>query len=130
MELKVSIGEVGDWTLLSASLPQDRADHNRIPSSLGERIPPQPGEFAHSMTLLRLFSVSALILASSLAQFLDAGSNKRTDKYGGSIENRARFGLEVIEAVTKAVGGDRTGVRLSPFSEWQGESTSQPFSAR
>ena len=51
--------------------------------------------------------------------FLDPGSNKRTDNYGGSVENRARFGLEVIAEVVKAVGADKVGVRLSPFSEWQ-----------
>jgi N-ethylmaleimide reductase len=47
-------------------------------------------------------------------QFLRDGSNKRTDVYGGSIENRARFLLEVIDAVTAAVGAERTGLRISP----------------
>ena len=43
-------------------------------------------------------------------------SNKRTDSWGGSIENRSRFGLEVAKAVTKAVGHDRVGMRMSPWS--------------
>jgi N-ethylmaleimide reductase len=47
-------------------------------------------------------------------QFLHGTSNLRTDKYGGSIENRARFVLEVVDAVVDAVGADRTGIRLSP----------------
>ena len=47
-------------------------------------------------------------------QFLQDRTNKRTDRYGGSIENRARFLLEVVDAVTSAVGADRTGVRISP----------------
>ena len=47
-------------------------------------------------------------------QFLRDGSNKRTDAYGGSIENRARFLLEVVDAVTAAVGPERTGLRISP----------------
>ena len=47
-------------------------------------------------------------------QFLQDRTNKRTDRYGGSIENRSRFLLEVVDAVTAAVGADRTGVRISP----------------
>ena len=47
-------------------------------------------------------------------QFLQDRTNKRTDRYGGSIENRARFLLEVVDAVTSAVGADRAGVRISP----------------
>jgi N-ethylmaleimide reductase len=50
-----------------------------------------------------------------LEQFLRPNSNLRTDAYGGPIENRARFVLEVAEAVSAAVGKDRTGIRLSPF---------------
>lgn len=51
-----------------------------------------------------------------IEQFLRDSTNKRTDEYGGSLENRARFLLEVIEAVSSACGGDRVGVRLSPQS--------------
>lgn len=53
-------------------------------------------------------------------QFLQDISNDRTDEYGGSIENRARFGLEVIDAVVKKVGAEKTGIRLSPWSRAQG----------
>ena len=49
-------------------------------------------------------------------QFLKTGSNQRTDDYGGSIANRARLLLEVAAAVTDAVGGGRTGIRLSPVT--------------
>jgi N-ethylmaleimide reductase len=51
-----------------------------------------------------------------LDQFLKSGSNIRTDDYGGSIENRARLMLEVVRAVCDAVGGGRTGIRLSPVT--------------
>jgi len=51
-----------------------------------------------------------------LDQFLKSGSNVRTDEYGGSIENRARLMLEVVRAVSDAVGGGRTGIRLSPVT--------------
>lgn len=49
-----------------------------------------------------------------LDQFLQDGSNRRTDAYGGTIENRARFLLEVVDAVAADIGAERTAVRLSP----------------
>ncbi|MGE0098585.1 MAG: alkene reductase [Hydrogenophaga sp.] len=49
-------------------------------------------------------------------QFLKTGSNQRTDAYGGSIENRARLLIEVTQAVAGAIGGERTGIRLSPVT--------------
>ncbi|KAI8078687.1 uncharacterized protein BX664DRAFT_342485 [Halteromyces radiatus] len=54
-----------------------------------------------------------------LDQFINTSSNKRTDQYGGSIENRARFSLEVVDAVAKAIGDDKTAVRYSPWSGFQ-----------
>jgi len=50
-----------------------------------------------------------------LNQFLDPLSNKRTDKYGGCIENRARFTLEVVDALIDAIGAEKIGIRLSPY---------------
>jgi N-ethylmaleimide reductase len=50
-----------------------------------------------------------------LEQFIRPNSNKRTDAYGGSIENRARFVLDVVKATTAAIGKDKVGIRLSPF---------------
>lgn len=50
-----------------------------------------------------------------LNQFLDPISNKRTDEYGGSIENRSRFTLEVADAVAAAIGPEKTGIRFSPY---------------
>jgi N-ethylmaleimide reductase len=50
-----------------------------------------------------------------LEQFIRPNSNKRTDAYGGSIENRARFVIEVVNAVIAAIGKDKVGIRLSPF---------------
>ncbi|HEX5136414.1 MAG TPA: alkene reductase [Planctomycetota bacterium] len=50
-----------------------------------------------------------------LEQFLNPGANRRADGYGGSIENRCRFVLEVASAAAKAIGKDRVGIRLSPY---------------
>ncbi|KAG0615226.1 hypothetical protein M758_5G025000 [Ceratodon purpureus] len=52
-------------------------------------------------------------------QFLKSSINDRTDKYGGSMENRCRFMVEVVEAVTKEIGSDRVGIRISPFTHVQ-----------
>jgi 2,4-dienoyl-CoA reductase-like NADH-dependent reductase (Old Yellow Enzyme family) len=61
-----------------------------------------------------------------LDQFLHDNVNTRTDAYGGSIENRVRFPLEVIKSVTAAVGADRTGIRLSPYNYFQDTKDSNP----
>ncbi|KAE9405240.1 FMN-linked oxidoreductase [Gymnopus androsaceus JB14] len=53
-------------------------------------------------------------------QFTQDVSNKRTDAYGGSIENRCCFALQVVDKVVQAVGAERTGIRLSPWSPFQG----------
>jgi len=50
-----------------------------------------------------------------LEQFLSPISNIRTDKYGGSIENRCRFVLEVVNSVAQSIGKEKTGIRLSPY---------------
>jgi NADPH2 dehydrogenase len=54
-------------------------------------------------------------------QFLQTNTNTRTDSYGGSVENRARFVLEITEAVVNAVGANKVGIRFSPWSTFQGE---------
>jgi 2,4-dienoyl-CoA reductase-like NADH-dependent reductase (Old Yellow Enzyme family) len=59
-------------------------------------------------------------------QFLRDGSNKRTDSYGGSVENRARLLIEVTQAVADAIGADRTSVRVSPNGDTQGVIDSNP----
>ena len=59
-------------------------------------------------------------------QFLQDGTNKRTDAYGGSIENRARFLLDVTKAVISVWGADRVGVRLSPNGSFNDMSDSDP----
>ncbi|QKX53782.1 uncharacterized protein TRUGW13939_00862 [Talaromyces rugulosus] len=59
-------------------------------------------------------------------QFTKEVANKRTDRWGGSIENRSRFALEIIKAVTDAIGADRTGIRFSPYGDFQGMHIDDP----
>jgi N-ethylmaleimide reductase len=58
--------------------------------------------------------------------FLQDGTNKRTDRYGGSVENRARFSLELVEALVAVFGPGRVGVRVSPSGQWGAISDSNP----
>ncbi|GAB4814383.1 hypothetical protein N2152v2_001429 [Parachlorella kessleri] len=60
-------------------------------------------------------------------QFLKDEANHRTDEYGGSIENRCRFALEVVKAVADEVGSDKVGIRLSPFGGFQNATDSHPY---
>jgi N-ethylmaleimide reductase len=60
-------------------------------------------------------------------QFLEDGSNLRTDEYGGSLENRTRFLLEIVDQVFAAIKPDRVGVRLSPFGQYGGIHDSRPL---
>ena len=62
-----------------------------------------------------------------IEQFLEDGTNLRTDIYGGSDENRARFLLEIVDEVSAAIGADRLGVRLSPFGQYGGIHDSNPM---
>ncbi|MBP0047516.1 alkene reductase [Marinobacterium sp. AK62] len=61
-----------------------------------------------------------------LDQFLRDGSNHREGPYGGSVENRARLLLEVLDAVTSVWGGDRVGLRLSPLNSFNSMKDSDP----
>ena len=76
-------------------------------------------EFVHSAKLALEAGFDGVELHSAngylLEQFLSPHSNQRTDEYGGSVQNRARFVLEVTRAVAETIGAERTGIRLSPW---------------
>lgn len=59
-------------------------------------------------------------------QFLRSSTNQRTDEYGGSLENRARFLNEVLQAVCDEIGSQRVGLRLSPLNSFNGMHDSDP----
>nr|XP_025884072.1 12-oxophytodienoate reductase 1-like [Solanum lycopersicum] len=52
--------------------------------------------------------------------------NDRTDQHGGSLENRCRFALEIVEAIVNKIGADRVGTRLSPFADYMESGDSNP----
>lgn len=60
-------------------------------------------------------------------QFIQDVSNKRVDKYGGSVENRSRFINDIMKAVVDAIGPKRVGLRLSPWSQFQGMKMENPI---
>ncbi|MFC9118916.1 alkene reductase [Streptomyces sp. NPDC057067] len=62
-----------------------------------------------------------------ISQFLSSSANLRTDRYGGSVANRIRFAVEAVTATVEAIGGARTGIRLSPGATFYGnEETGVP----
>ena len=65
-----------------------------------------------------------------LHQFLSPNSNHRTDEYGGSVENRSRFVIEVARAVAEEIGADRTGIRISPAFPLGGINEGDPADVR
>ncbi|KAJ0025861.1 hypothetical protein Pint_07486 [Pistacia integerrima] len=59
-------------------------------------------------------------------QFFKDQVNDRTDQYGGSLENRSRFALEIVEAVANEIGAERVGITLSPFADYARARDSNP----
>jgi len=62
-----------------------------------------------------------------LDQFIRDGSNQREDEYGGSLENRLRFPLEVAKAIIDTIGGDKTSIRISPTNPFNSMNDSDPI---
>ncbi|KAI3797206.1 hypothetical protein L1987_32461 [Smallanthus sonchifolius] len=61
-------------------------------------------------------------------QFMKDQVNDRTDQYGGSLDNRCRFPLEVVQAISDEIGCERVGIRLSPFADYNESSDSDSHS--
>lgn len=53
-------------------------------------------------------------------QFISDVTNQRTDQYGGSVANRSRFALDIVDAIAARIGDERTAIRFSPYSRYQG----------
>ncbi len=85
-----------------------------------DEIPGIVRDYAHAAECAKRAGFDGVEIHSAncylLDQFIRDSTNKRTDQYGGSLANRLRFPLEVVEAVTAVWGGDRVGIRLSPLT--------------
>ena len=87
-----------------------------IPRLIGDYVAAAKNALAAGFDGVQLHAANGYLID----QFLRDGSNKRTDSYGGPIENRLRLLREVVQALIDTVGQDRTAVRLSPNGESQG----------
>ncbi len=81
-----------------------------IAQAIGEYVAAAKNAIAAGFDGVELHAANGYLLE----QFINPNANHRTDEYGGSKENRARFVLEVAQAVIDAIGAERTGIRLSP----------------
>jgi N-ethylmaleimide reductase len=81
-------------------------------------------EYAHSAELAILAGFDGVEIHGAngylVDQFLNTASNHRADQWGGFIDNRLRFALEVTKAVAKKIGPEKTGIRISPFGVFNG----------
>ncbi|KAF9077408.1 NADH:flavin oxidoreductase/NADH oxidase [Rhodocollybia butyracea] len=126
---------------MEADFPYDHVSASNISMSREDPQKPRPLTISEIKEYTQWFAVAAKNAVEGagfdgveihgangylLDQFLQDVSNDRTDEYGGSVEKRARFPLEVVDAVAKAVGAERTAIRLSPWSEFQGMRMSDP----
>jgi N-ethylmaleimide reductase len=117
------------------TIPALTKDFQQVPSEI-----PRALESSEIPVIVRAFRRAALNAIAAgfdgvelqganshlIEQFLEDGTNKRTDAYGGSKENRVRFLLEIVDEVGSAIGKDRLAVRLSPFGQYGGIHDSNP----
>jgi N-ethylmaleimide reductase len=131
------VGRVGHPDYLGGALPVAPSAINcggecRVPDgSRKQRVTPRALEASEIAAVVRDYASAARRAMRAgfdgvevhgantylIDQFLRSGSNVRGDAYGGSVENRARFLFEVLDAVCGAIGGGRVGLRLSPSGE-------------
>jgi N-ethylmaleimide reductase len=118
------------------TIPALTKDFQQVPAEI-----PRPLETSEIVVIIATFRQAALNAMEAgfdgvelqganshlIEQFLESGTNERSDEYGGSKENRARFLFEIVDEVTSAIGADRLGVRLSPFGQYGGIHDGNPL---
>lgn len=107
-EQKIYVDSLGAQVPLTTATEMTEAD---IEHAIGEFVASAKLAVAAGFDGVELHNANGYLLE----QFLNATSNRRTDAWGGSLERRARFGFEVARRTAEAIGGDRVGVRLSPY---------------
>lgn len=99
-----------------------------------EEVPAIVDEFVHAARCARQAGLDGVEIHAAngylLHQFLAPSSNQRTDEYGGSPQERARLVIDVVKAVSDAIGADRVGVRISPAHNIQGVLEEDPRETR
>ena len=96
---------------LKANNPQHGLTKDEIKQHIADYVKAAKNSIAAGADGVEIHSANGYLLN----QFLDPISNHRTDEYGGSIENRSRFTLEVVDAVVEAIGVEKVGIRFSPW---------------
>ncbi|KAG0697557.1 hypothetical protein DFH29DRAFT_878615 [Suillus ampliporus] len=137
------------WALGRAAFPENLAKENNSPFVSASPIPlsSRPTQVPHALTEseIKAYITSYATAARNaiaagfdgveihgangylIDQFLQQVSNTREDDWGGSIEKRARFAIEVVGAVVKEVSAERVSIRLSPWSPFQDMGSSDPI---
>ncbi len=99
-----------------------------------EEIPAVIGEYRHATACAMAAGFDGVELHCTsgylVAQFLSTGTNRRNDEWGGSVENRCRFGLEVLRAISAEAGSSRVGFRVcpgNPFNDLQDDDPAATF---
>ncbi|CAL9734164.1 NADPH dehydrogenase 2 [Monosporozyma servazzii] len=105
---------------LKANNPQHGLTKDEIKQHIADFVHAAKNSIAAGADGVEIHSANGYLLN----QFLDPISNHRTDEYGGSIENRSRFTLEVVDAVIAAVGHTKVGIRFSPWGTFGAQSGS------
>ncbi|KAK2080919.1 hypothetical protein QBZ16_000773 [Prototheca wickerhamii] len=125
-------GQCIDLDALRAPEPQMRMiDYEPTRALETEEIPALVEDYRRAARNARAAGFDGVEIHSAngylLNEFLTENTNRRTDAYGGPIENRVRLIVEVVRAVSEEIGADRVGIRFSPFGTFLGVHDSHPY---
>jgi NADPH2 dehydrogenase len=136
------------WALGRASVNKDFAGNNSMPVFSSSAVPLEEGSrVPEALTVEQIKEVVEEYVQAArnaikagfdgievhgangylVDQFIQDTCNIRTDAYGGSIENRSRFAIEVVQAIVEAIGAECTAIRLSPWTSYQGMRMKDPI---
>ncbi|EKM53294.1 uncharacterized protein PHACADRAFT_98495 [Phanerochaete carnosa HHB-10118-sp] len=135
------------WALGRAASPEVLQEEGRYPyvsasdvQLSGKPFPPRPSTKEETKEYIELYGAAAKNAIRAgfdgvelhgangylIDQFIQDVTNTRTDEYGGSVENRARFALDALDTAVKAIGESKVGIRLSPWGTFNGMRMADP----